>query len=581
MKHPGRQLLPVLLFLLHAGGMCYAGKLENILNGVNPFASQPTKELEWLVEQLTPLEDHASPEQQLSIDLLKMRLYAIQGDMEDALELLRHFDSPSIPPEYRVRAYTIAIPIYHMLGDYISGFKYLNKTQLLLPWIKDPSLKLIALSNAPELYIDSGDLDKALELSLEDVRAEEAIGSPIDLCGSYDNLAGAYLRREEFSKAAESYRKMIRYCKTASAPLFEGMARAGLGTCLQKQKQHQAALKELETALKLVRDSGYRYGIAYILVQLANVHFSLGHIDQAQSHLDEAMPLLASTGISPQHTDAYALQSELAMYRGDANSALEWYKKKSAAEAQVMDNRKTVRIAQLQVEFEVKNKEEHIEQLMQDNRLLALQKKNANQRSLITILGLIIVALIIILLWLKAKRERSYFKHMSQVDPLTDLYNHAYCYSLAEERFHECRRLKKPFTVVVADIDWFKYVNDTYGHAAGDKVLQHIAAVLKNCLGKHGIVGRTGGEEFTCFLPGMDISQARQLVENCRRQIHPVVDYGKSIEVTLSYGLAQAQGDYNTLDTLVRDADETLYKAKRNGRNQVLAHVPRSETTEA
>ncbi len=571
MKHPGRQLLPVLLFLLHAGGLCYADKLNDILDGVNPFASQPVKELERLVEQLTPLEDQASPEQRLAIDLLKMRLYAIHGDLEDTLELLQRFDKPSIPPEYRVRAYTIAIPVYHVQGDYISGFKYLNKIQLLLPWINDPTLRHIALSKAPELYIDSGDLDKALELSLENVRAEEAMGSPIDLCSSYDNLAGAYLRREEFSKAAESYRKMINYCKTASAPLFEGMAHAGLGTSLQKQGQHIAALKEFETALKLVRENGYRYGLVYILVQIADVHFSMGDIDLAQSYLDEAMPLLTNTGISQNHTNAYALKSQLSELRGDYKEALAWFKKKSSGEKRIMNNRKTIRIAQLQVEFEVKNKERHIEQLIQENRLLALQKKNNSQQSLIIIMGLIITALVVLVLWLKAQRERSHFKHMSQVDPLTGLYNHAYCYSLAEERFHACKRQDKPFTVVVADIDWFKYVNDTYGHAAGDKVLQHIASVLKECLGREGIVGRTGGEEFTCFLPGKNLGQAMKLVENCRHQIRPVVDYGKSIEVTLSYGLAEAHGNYNTLDTLVRDADEALYKAKRNGRNQVRA----------
>jgi diguanylate cyclase (GGDEF)-like protein len=580
MKFLARLSPPVLLYLLFAGQAAYGGKLEELLTDTNPLGSQPTRELVSLVEQLAPLETQANPSQQLAIDLLKMRLHAIRGNFEETLELLQRFDRPSIPPEYRTRAYTIAIPVYHIRGDYVSAFKYLNKIQLLLPWIKDPTLRFIALNKAPELYIDSGDLDKALTLSHNTIQAAGTTGAIIDLCAAYDNLAGTYLRRKEYKQSEISYRKMLGYCEAASAPLFAGMAHAGIGTCLQKQQKHEAALKEFKIALNLTRETGYRYGSSYILVQLADVHFSLGNIDQARSHLDEAMPLLASTGISTEHTDAYALQSKLAALRGDYKSALEWYKKRSAAEAKVMDSRKTVRIAQLQVEFEVKSKEQHIEQLIQDNQLLALQKKSANQRSLITILGLIIVALSIILLWLKAKRERSYFKHMSQVDPLTELYNHAYCYSLAEERFHECHRLRKPFTVVVADIDWFKYVNDTYGHAAGDKVLQHIASVLKQCLGRDGIVGRTGGEEFTCFLPGMDIRQAKQLVENCRQQIHPVVDYGKSIEVTLSYGLAQAQGNYNTLDTLVRDADEALYKAKRNGRNQVLAHVPHARTTE-
>ncbi len=569
-----RCLLPALLSLLLWGGQGRADTLDDLLSRADPLTTLPARELEQLVKTLIPLEDQASAEQRLAIDLFKLRHFVITGKYAAAEELIRKLDQPNTPPDYRIRTYTIALALYHLEGKYVRAFNLLRKLQQLLPWTDNADLQYLAVSTAPELYIDAGDLDKALELSNMALRAAERTGKAINFCTAYDALGGTHLKRNELDLAEQNYRTMLAYCNSVPAPLFSGMALAGLGLVHQDRNEHEAALEKFETALELSRKTNYDYGIFFSLISLATSHLALGHEELAEKFLDMAIPKLENTSISQDHTNAYALKSQLSELRGDYKEALAWFKKKSAVEKRIMDNRKTIRIAQLQVEFEVKNKEQHIKQLIRENQLLALQKKNNSQQSLIIIMGLIITALVVMVLWLKAQRERSHFKHMSQVDPLTGLYNHAYCYSLAEASFHECGRQNKPFTVVVADIDWFKYVNDTYGHAAGDKVLQHIAAVLKECLGREGIVGRTGGEEFTCFLPGKDLAQAMKLVERCRQQIHPVVDYGKSIEVTLSYGLAQAQGNYNTLDTLVRDADEALYKAKRNGRNQVRAFSP-------
>ncbi len=576
-----RCLLPLLLSLLLWGAQACAETLNDLLSQADPLSTIPAHELEQLVKKLIPLEDQASEEQRQAIDLFKLRYFAITGKHADAEELIRKLDQPNTPPEYRIRTYTIALALYHVQGRYVRAFNLLSKLQQLLPWTDNTDLRYLAVSMAPELYMDAGDLDKALDLSRKALSAAERTGKTINLCSAYDSLGGTYLQRKELDLAEQNYRTMLAYCDSVPAPLFSGMALGGLGLVLQARNQHEAALEKFEAALELSRKTNYDYGIYFSLINLAQSHLALGHQDLAEQFLDMAIPKLESTSISQDHTNAYTLKSRLSELEGDYKEALAWYKKKSAVEKRIMDSQKTIRIAQLQVEFEVKNKEQHIEQLIQENRLLALQKKNNSQHSLIIIMGLIIGALAMVVLWLKAQRERSHFKHMSQVDPLTGLYNHAYCYSLAEESFHECKRLGKPFTVVVADIDWFKYVNDTYGHAAGDKVLQHIASILKECLGREGIVGRTGGEEFTCFLPGKDLTQAMKLVEDCRQNIRPVVDYGKSIEVTLSYGLTQALGNYNTLDTLVRDADEALYKAKRNGRNQVLAFSPTRKTAGA
>ena len=286
---------------------------------------------------------------------------------------------------------------------------------------------------------------------------------------------------------------------------------------LQKKNRHEEALRQLHTALEMFRTVKYKIGIGYCLLYTAKSHIAMQEFKLAQQKLDEVIPLLESLEQWNSLKDAYAYQVELSEKSGNHQEALTWFKKRFLAEKKILDRTQALQIAKLQVEYEFKNKEQHIDLLQKENELLALQRQSTLLHSWLLILGLAVLALATALLWRKARRESSHFRHLSQTDPLTGLYNHAYCYSLAEEEFHRCMRRKQPFVVVVADIDWFKRVNDTYGHAAGDKVLQAIAGVLQKHLGKVGIAGRTGGEEFTCFLPETDLETAIAVVRNCRQ----------------------------------------------------------------
>ncbi|HID44469.1 MAG TPA: diguanylate cyclase [Chromatiaceae bacterium] len=572
MKKLLQATIPLLLLLVTCEPVC-AQALEDILSKADPFSTIPTKELTTLVKQLEPLEKNASPQQQLTIDLLKMRYLAITGDLSPALELVGKFDSPSVPPEFRIRAYTIAIPIYHMQGNYILSFHTLNKIQQLLPWTENKNLKYLAISLAPELYTDAGNLDTALEYAIKSIAAAKETNDPINMCTAYDAYSGIQFKRGDVEAAVIGFNKMLNHCDEQSATLFSGTAYGGLALVFQAQERHQEAIAHYATALDLHREANYHFGIAFSLLGLAQSHFALGNTQIAQTYLEDALSVLESDGVMELLVDAYDLQGQMAERKGHFKEALTSFNEKWATEKKVMDNRKAIRIAQLQVAFEVKNKERRIALLQKENGLLALQKQSTLLHSWLMILGLTVLVLAAALLWRKARQESRHFKHLSRIDPLTGLYNHAYCYSLAEKMFHECHRNNRPFVAIVADIDWFKRVNDTYGHAAGDKVLQAIAKVLQQHMGSKGIAGRTGGEEFSCFLANMDIEEALRIVRNCRDAIQPVMDYGKEIEVTLSYGIAVSHGEHNMLDLLVREADEALYEAKNKGRNQIIYHA--------
>jgi two-component system cell cycle response regulator len=157
------------------------------------------------------------------------------------------------------------------------------------------------------------------------------------------------------------------------------------------------------------------------------------------------------------------------------------------------------------------------------------------------------------------------------VDGLTGLANRRQCEDTLAAELARVERFGGPLAVVVADLDWFKDINDRYGHPAGDTVLREFAALLLETLRDVDLAGRWGGEEFLLILPGTDLAGGAQVAERIRvalaGRIVLSVD-GTPIPVTASFGVA-ATPPARTVSELFAAADAAMYEAKRAGKNQV------------
>jgi two-component system cell cycle response regulator len=162
---------------------------------------------------------------------------------------------------------------------------------------------------------------------------------------------------------------------------------------------------------------------------------------------------------------------------------------------------------------------------------------------------------------------------MAIMDSLTGLYNRRYMESHMRTLVQEAAQRGKPLSVLVADIDFFKAVNDAHGHDAGDVVLKDFATRLRENIRGIDLACRLGGEEFVVMMPDTDLAKAyivgerlRQRIANEPFQISP----GKHLTITSSVGLAALEGVDDTPDALLKRADQALYSAKRDGRNRVV-----------
>ena len=159
-------------------------------------------------------------------------------------------------------------------------------------------------------------------------------------------------------------------------------------------------------------------------------------------------------------------------------------------------------------------------------------------------------------------------------DPLTGLYNRRGLFQLAEREVERYRRFGRPFCVYMIDIDHFKQINDTHGHAAGDQVLFGLANRLKQRIRDIDIIGRYGGEEILVVLPETHLAQGLLAAERARNHVQQIplhTDRGE-IPVTISVGVAEIDGQISDLAALVDRADSAMYAAKQAGRNRVMAY---------
>lgn len=174
----------------------------------------------------------------------------------------------------------------------------------------------------------------------------------------------------------------------------------------------------------------------------------------------------------------------------------------------------------------------------------------------------------------KMKYQYTEKEFMSVLDGLTGLYNRRQFEIGLEQEYNRTKRHPSDFSLAILDIDFFKKVNDTYGHQYGDYVLKTVASLMKQAFRKTDLLYRYGGEELIIIMPETNIEGAIIPVQRLRRMIEEYdFDYnGVKAKVTASIGLTMNYQEFNSPADILKSADEALYKAKESGRNRVVLH---------
>ena len=165
----------------------------------------------------------------------------------------------------------------------------------------------------------------------------------------------------------------------------------------------------------------------------------------------------------------------------------------------------------------------------------------------------------------------------TEIDQKTGLYNHQYFVSQFNNELQRANRYDRPLSVIIADLDLLRNINNTYGHLAGDEVLKGVATILKQTVREYDVVARFGGEEFAILMPETEIGKAIQRAEVMREAIQSarfvVPTSVEPIRATMSFGISQRDSFAESQDEILHHADTALYKSKLSGRNMAFAFV--------
>lgn len=480
-----------------------------------------------------------SEDRRLIADALSARgeLLALQGDLAQALNDLQ-----------------VAHQLFHLLGNrYWTAY---------------------TLSMVANTYRRMGDFERAKELLLEVIAIYEqrqdtqgADAARFLLALTYDDLA-------EYDAAYAIYQSMLELEQASDQP------RAQLGSLIAiadnrlRAGDVAAASAALDRAEPLLDPSLDRLNTALWKLFKASQLVAIGEYEPAVVLLEEAEPVVLE---QEQHRYLAWMQKLKAEALGQlgqwqqAYQALVAYQK---TQTHLLEKLRDQTSTRMRIEFDAERKDAEnralkSERQVRQARLQALEERKRWQSLLVAGAGLMVVGLL--LLAVRQWRRSHRLRHLAMTDELTGLPNRRSIYQNGQDALAQCRDEGEPFSVLVFDVDYFKRINDTWGHDVGDRVLQKIADTATECLRKHDVLGRTGGEEFLVTLPSANLASAAEVAGRVCRAVADIDlrDVADNLTVSVSVGVAQYQRSDGDFSQLINRADNALYRAKDGGRNCV------------
>lgn len=506
-----------------------------------------------------------------------------------------------------------------VLGETARQQEDLNQALALANSSEDALAQATVLSTLADVYSIRGEHAEALVRLFKAYDLFQQVNNRQGTGLTLENIAAAFRRMAEFDKAIEyletserefiapndSYRKAFvlqqkafvygEMGKTPQARMLMqqvrqiyldvGDTRYAVATLIdllwisnleQKYAESMELISQIEqeSAQLRLQDPAFR-PFNYEIYQLyqAEALAEYGQLSQGLAKFAEAARILDA-----EQNPRYLLLLNQAWARAAAKAghyaqAYQRLQVASQLQDKLNSQAKQQRESLLRYQFDTEQQARNNSRLQAENRLTGQQLAvlEAAQRWQYTAIALFVVLALIALFYAISQIQRNKRLHrLAMTDELTQVGNRrailAYC-----EQIQQQSRQQHPWCLLIADIDYFKQCNDQYGHEAGDEVLVAVARAMQTVVAPHGNIGRSGGEEFLLVLPDTTEARALQVAEQLRQAVADLhFPRFAGIHVTISLGLTQAGRHEQVRETIAR-ADNALYRAKANGRNQVVS----------
>lgn len=535
-----------------------------------------------LLEKLKAIESTFTPEQNEKFQMALAHSLGEKGKHEERVALVESFINQVRTPERRISFLYELVDGYAALGRYELALRSINESVLLLPGIENTKAKIIALQGAINLLNSLRAVDEALDFA---DRLHALRGNPID----------PYL---ECLGLANKVETNYMHGKHAVA---RGLVPAAVLACEAHKDQFLTLIVKSLVAIDLIDSGSHAQGIAAglpllqqfsvlgdesdYLAQLeeaiARAYLKAGNTERAEYYGFKAYQLGQRSRTLVLQEKTSETMATIKRAQGQLQAAIGYYDINLDLKKKVLDDQLHRNLAYQRVKFDTQDKTNQLALLEQKNKNLNTEKELQQNKyqNLILLLTLGLVVLAILGAWLfNTLRLKNVFRASAQVDGLTQVSNRAHFTACAHQIFKDTSRT---VSLLLLDMDLFKKINDTYGHATGDWVLKTVCETVKTQLHKADCFGRLGGEEFALCLPNVAEADARALAERCRVAVAAIDTHpcGFDFPITASFGIAtRGVGSTTTFEETLVQADKALYVSKNEGRNRVTVYQQSSST---
>ena len=435
---------------------------------------------------------------------------------------------------------------YRGFGDYVVALDYQMKALALAQEIGDKEREFRVLSIIASIYAETNQVEEAIRIEKNCLEFYRQLGKKDDESLALNNLAMSYLEAGDDASALEMALAALNLAQENNFSLVTLSALNTIGEIYLAMQDQSQAMAYLRQAISLAKEQNAAYDQYCNLLDMGKAYYQQNDVVNTLAYLHQSLAVADQTQNRMGQIQCHELLAEVNEKQGNLTEALSHWKQFHFIKESIFNENSAKRIANLQVLHQVETAKRDAEIYHLRNEELL---REINER----------------------KKAELALQELAMTDPLTGLFNRRHFFRAAEFLLAEAIRYKHSLSIMVLDIDHFKHVNDTYGHATGDTAIKFLAATIKTIIRTADVAARFGGDEFVVLMPETNIEQALKSAHRLRLYLaeRTIPASQHRFHFTLSLGVASISADVNTIDMLLEHADQALYTAKQKGRNQV------------
>lgn len=496
-----------------------------------------------------------------------------EGRYPEAEGMLRDVMASADDDALGTRAIAMLMSSLNEQGKYAEAYAMTTRAVDTLPVVTDPVARFVLLANLSQMMTFAGQPEQGLKYADLMLEATPAGQSP---CQAMVQKITALEGSRQLTSRSPELLRTIDICTADRQPIFANTMALILVDRLLDEGKLTEALAATQRVAPAIQASQYFPHRIDLASQRARIYEQMGNAVEARKAALEVVAMSHAGDVNEALRFAYRVLYSIEKAQGHLADALAYY------ERYVVQDQGYLRDANVRnAAYEAAREHFHAEKLeteglSKENRILRLQQAldgKAVETSRLYIVVMSLVLLSIVFWMLRIKRSQLRFKWLSSCDGLTGIFHHQHFMGEAERALRTLEKRSGDGCLVFLDLDHFKQVNDTHGHAMGDAVLKHAVAICKAQLRNGDLLGRLGGEEFGMLLMDAPPLQGTMVAERIRLALasSPLVMDGAVVSCSASIGLACTDITGYDLPGLCRAADAALYRGKHMGRNRVVA----------